>query len=595
MRKSSALRAAPTTAETMDILPTAVDSRPMIDLIPPELPVRSVMRAVRVGRVLAASLFFLFCTAGIAEAGSAVVTNGRFTNVYVFPNSDTQTWEQHLAGLRSDSATFSRKAIDAFTKTVMSQPWPTYWDPLFQYNGIQPPLFFGSFVASKSCVDAALKDRHNGLVEWDTVRSLSNCHINGRDPSPQVNLIFSPDVKLAGIPSTGVGTGSELCTSTNSTNAYHAWGLNTPNFAAIPMNCMDSFRTFTEALTHEDIEILSDPGGAGMGDFGVHELGDNCENTDRSTNLAVGATTFSLARYWSTFDKNCQPRLDPPAGSVSQTWVLGQGSPLLRFTGSTHVLNLGLPATRTVSAARLIQALLVIQTGGDDLRGGGSPGDNANAVLTFLGGATTTANINRGRNWANGTTHSVVLSLPASAPRVSDITGVQITTGFGGGIGGDNWNVDKVALLVSFAQGSTTTGSTPPVVHTWLNASGGPLVRFTGNVHDHLENVAPQDVGRPVRALTLIISTGNDDLRGGGNPGDNCDVTVTLAGRPAIVLRNVNGGQHWNNWEIHNVNIPVPAGLKGGDVRSVNLHTGFGGGIGGDNWNVQQLQLQATL
>jgi hypothetical protein len=35
--------------------------------------------------------------------------------------------------------------------------------------------------------------------------------------------------------------------------------------------------------------------------------------------------------------------------------------------------------------------------------------------------------------------------------------------------------------------------------------------------------------------------------------------------------------------------------MKGGDVRSVKLTTHFGGGIGGDNWNVQRIQLLATL
>jgi len=44
------------------------------------------------------------------------------------------------------------------------------------------------------------------------------------------------------------------------------------------------------------------------------------------------------------------------------------------------------------------------------------------------------------------------------------------------------------------------------------------------------------------------------------------------------------------------IGIPLPGGgLRGGDVKSVKLHTGFGGGIGSDNWNVQRIQLQATL
>ena len=61
-------------------------------------------------------------------------------------------------------------------------------------------------------------------------------------------------------------------------------------------------------------------------------------------------------------------------------------------------------------------------------------------------------------------------------------------------------------------------------------------------------------------------------------------------------MNNVNGGTDWNNWTDHTVKIPLPSGgLRGGDVKSVKLHTGFGGGLGGDNWNVQRIQLKATL
>ena len=142
----------------------------------------------------------LFVCEGSAFGGSAVVTNGRFTNVYVYPDPDTETWEQHMAPLRpTDAAQFSRAAIDGFTAALMNPAWPSFFDPLMQYSGIHPPLFFGSSVATKSCVDAALKDLHDGVLQWDTIRSLSNCHAAGMDPSPQVNLIFSPDIKIAGV------------------------------------------------------------------------------------------------------------------------------------------------------------------------------------------------------------------------------------------------------------------------------------------------------------------------------------------------------------------------------------------------------------
>jgi hypothetical protein len=137
---------------------------------------------------------------------------------------------------------------------------------------------------------------------------------------------------------------------------------------------------------------------------------------------------------------------------------------------------------------------------------------------------------------------------------------------------------------------------TPTIVHEWLNASGAPLVRFTGQVHDFSEPVGAQDVGKDIRALDLVISTGDDDLRGGSNAGDNCDVTVQLASGSTIRINNVNAGRNWKNQSVNTVTIPLPeGGLKGGDVKAVTLHTGFGGGISGDNWNVNRLQLQATL
>jgi hypothetical protein len=550
------------------------------------------------------SVFLLLSLAVIANAraqGTAVVTNGRFTNLYVYPHSDTQTWEQHIAPLRpGDAAKFSRASIDAFTQQLMSHPWPTYFDPLFQYSGINPPQFFGSAQVSAACFQAAMRDVHTGVMQPDTVRSLANCHTAGMDPSPQINLIFSPDVPVAVFQLVVTSIGGDMCTTTT-TNAWHAGGLNVPNFTVIPTEpaCtrapagLTQFDGFTRAFSHEIVETLSDPAGTGYGTFGSGEVGDLCEN------LPTGFTTFagfSLSRYKSDFDNNCQPQLDPPPGSVSETWIMGTGNPLIRFTGSTHTLNLVVPASRVVTAVRATQVLMAVQTGDDDLRGGSNASDNANVTLTFAGGSVVTTNVNTGKNWKNGTTHSFRLNLPATAPPVSSITGVSINTAFGGGLSGDNWNVNKVALLVSFPAGSPT--NTPPqtVVHTWLDSSGNPLVRFTGSVHDELLNVSAADAGMNVQSLKLIISTGNDDLRGGSNPGDNCNVLVHLANGQTITINNINGGGTLNNWTDRTVNIPIPSGgLKGGDVKSIDLHTGFGGGIGGDNWNVNRVRLIATL
>lgn len=140
------------------------------------------------------------------------------------------------------------------------------------------------------------------------------------DPSPQVNLIFSTDIRLAAIPTPfGVGTGPEMCTGATTTDAYHAWGINTPNFAVLPTSpgCAPNFARFTRSMSHEDVETISDPAGAGMGSIGEHELADNCENRSDAFVLFNG---FSLSRYWSNFDNTCLPRLDLSFPETGDNW-----------------------------------------------------------------------------------------------------------------------------------------------------------------------------------------------------------------------------------------------------------------------------------
>jgi hypothetical protein len=538
-----------------------------------------------------------------------VVSDGKFTNVYVYPDPDKETWEQHLNNLPPDKKPkdwqkFTIQAIDAFTEALMSADWPSYFGALHQYGGINPPHFFGSYAISQECWEAAKKDLHNGVVlEWTTASALANCHKNGRDPSPQVNLIFSPDIQVGEF-MLPTADGPDICSQTGShTVAYHAGGLNRPNFAALPTapGCAPDFATFTQSLSHEDVEILSDPGGFGHGSaiFGSeNELADQC-------NQPMTWKGFSVVRYRSDNDNDCWPP-NFPDHTTTTIWVLAQNSPIIRFTGDRHEVTLNVPAQRLVNDAAASEVQVWIQTGSDNLRGGN---DNADATLIFADGTTfSTPNINASREWGNGQTHVARLALPPAGVRVRDIQGVTIATRFGGGVSGDNWNVDKVALMVAFPEGSPTSSSQPSstVVDTWLDKSGGPLVRFSGSEHERswpVEKQAPPAM--TVTSLELIISTGNDDLRGGSNPKDNCDVTVGLKDGftcpdgqsiPEITLKNVNNGAKWSNWTDHTVSIPLPScGLRGADVKSVTLHTGFGGGLGGDNWNVQRIQLRATL
>ena len=201
---------------------------------------RAGARLASCSRMLRLALTVMMLAGAATARADAVVTDGRFTNVYVYvPDTPGQTWDQHMQQWRpSDWQSFTRASIDHFTDVLMAPSWPSYFGALHQYAGINPPQFFGSYVASANCVAAAIKDlhggtyQHGGILEETTIRSLANCHASGMDPSPQVNLIFSPQIHVGdptALPS-GNADGPDMCVH-GKTAAYHAFGLNTPNFA----------------------------------------------------------------------------------------------------------------------------------------------------------------------------------------------------------------------------------------------------------------------------------------------------------------------------------------------------------------------------
>jgi hypothetical protein len=135
------------------------------------------------------------------------------------------------------------------------------------------------------------------------------------------------------------------------------------------------------------------------------------------------------------------------------------------------------------------------------------------------------------------------------------------------------------------------------VTRTWVSASGNPLVRFTGSVHNWSSsvNVNPADASKIIQNLSLTILTGGDDLRAGSGVNDNCDIIVGLKSGLTRTIKNINGGQNWKNNQSHTIALPGFAGVKASDISNITLHTQFGGGMSGDNWNVNQVTLTATL
>jgi hypothetical protein len=383
----------------------------------------------------------------VMAAAQAVVTNGKFTNIYVYrPSFAGETWEQHIQPLRDDWSQFTRAKIDAFTDTLMTPSSPSYFDVLHQYGGINTPQFFGSGVALQRCVDAAMRDLHNNVMQWDTIRSLANCHNDGEDPSPQVALIFSPDIQIGKIPNPPVGTTGDMCTTTN-TKGWHAWGLNMPNFIALPTDpkCKESFDDFTSTFSHEIVETLTDPGGFGVGgvlddplNVGKNEAGDRCQG-HRTT-----WSGYTVTQYWSKASNQCEPRaFSPPVSTPEYVWLDVSGLPLVRF--SDHLLD----RTETVSpkdAGRQLQKLqLTISTGGDDLRGG----DNCDVTIVLRNGETIALNnVNHDGTWDNWTINTIDIPLPSGGLKGGDVTGIKLHKKSGGDFikSPDKWNVQRIQL-----------------------------------------------------------------------------------------------------------------------------------------------------
>jgi hypothetical protein len=130
----------------------------------------------------------------------------------------------------------------------------------------------------------------------------------------------------------------------------------------------------------------------------------------------------------------------------------------LKYSRSTPPIITNIPS----------EVVATFRTGGDDLRGGN---DNVHLVLLLRSGTTVRFdNVNNGRRWADGSIQPISRPLPANV-RPEDIVGVRIETTFGGGWGGDNWNLDELTIV------TRVNG----VNRTILSQRGAPLMRFTGD------------------------------------------------------------------------------------------------------------------
>ena len=202
--------------------------------------------------------------------------------------------------------------------------------------------------------------------------------------------------------------------------------------------------------------------------------------------------------------------------------------------------------------------------------------DNINLTVHFSDGTTQKLeNANESVCWSNNTTHILPFYLNR-AVKPSEITKIDVDTTFSGGVDGDNWNMESM----------TATYTLDDSEHVLVTYG---FKRFTGtdkSLTIPLIIAAPSQVNR----LALTFNTGSDDLRGGD---DNLNVTIGYRDGTFQIVPNVNGGAKWSDNTKNVVNINLNHSVLPNDIINLKLETTFKGGWGGDNWNMNSVQVAA--
>jgi hypothetical protein len=116
------------------------------------------------------------------------------------------------------------------------------------------------------------------------------------------------------------------------------------------------------------------------------------------------------------------------------------------------------------------------------------------------------------------------------------------------------------------------------------------LATSTYTVADPLESATAFAATSDAIALDIAILTGDDDLRGGN---DNAFINVFLRdGR--VISGSINGTSRLADRSVHWFRVAIPGGADVALFSHFEIVATLGGGIGGDNWNIDQVFIQTV-
>ena len=216
-------------------------------------------------------------------------------------------------------------------------------------------------------------------------------------------------------------------------------------------------------------------------------------------------------------------------------------------------------------------------TGEDDLRGGH---DNVDVELLLANGTRWTfRDLNRSTRWLSNNSQWVQIRLPRPV-QPDELMSATFTDTFGGGVSGDNWDIDRIDAHI--VQGS-------PNGNTYARKAYSTSKRLTGQ-HDPFTLSLADPYGM-VRQLYLTVMTGNDDLRGGD---DNVGLFVNrLDGYASEQFYTINEGRQWKKWTQKSVLVDLQRPIRLQDISTLTLRITSRGGFGADDWHMRLVTIDA--
>jgi hypothetical protein len=472
------------------------------------------------------------------------IETANFTNLYLYPNPKDVSWDQYtgqslkqIDGLPAMTV----QDIDGFVASLVQDS--SYFFPATQYHRINLPRFSGHQNTIQNCVDPvnAYAKSHNNILSREILADFVGCERGtGGNNSDQVNIIMSPEFRAtndAHVSALGVtfnlSDQPATCPPISLTNAFHSWQFGTANFTVLPTMCNTTLDALATSLSHEMIEVISNPAGFGYvhlqggGDQVVAlgagntsflnsgELSDICEkgglkNLASDENIAyvnMPHSSLRVSRYWSNSDNSCQPW-----NLVSSQDTLVEDRRSLRLGtggGMTPDLFYGRPFLHGQPSQALEQLVVFTQTNDDNLCHQSSLDFHVNLTggrppLDFI-------HINKVQyagSWDNHEQHAVNIFVPAGL-KLGDIDSLHIHMQSGHCNdsfldGDDGWNVSRIAIF-AFLAPIETSPPPPPDAPSGCKVAGGG--GFCGGVEFNCDRFSAGDaIGVSSGAIGVAVT-----------------------------------------------------------------------------------------